>query len=326
MKANKYISFLAALAMPFAAMAQTITFDTAEAEYKSIGIYDTWEKSPFRTGELTGRTAIVSNHLNQVDDLLGEAANATEKMLAVQRSRFGSNTFGVRIDLKEPFELTTAAKYVHALIHKPVAGRVLLVGLGKRNDRDSQPKDVEQFWELASIDLVANKWQDAVFTIKGAGNISIYSLVFVVDCESPHNLTEDFIAYIDQIEVNNNPVQRIVYTDYALNFEKDAQHSRTDRWIKKIALNGSSDGNQSITINTALNKHLYYDLTDSEIFTAKAGETVTPTFEAQANWMHGYVYLDRGNDGRFHANMNDLAATEGSDIMAFSFYNGSTNG
>ena len=326
MKVNKYISFLAALAMPFAAMAQTITFDTAEAEYKSIGVYDTWEKSPFRTGELTGRTAIVSNHLNQVDDLLGEAANATEKMLAVQRSRFGSNTFGVRIDLKEPFELTTAAKYVHALIHKPVAGRVLLVGLGKRNDRDSQPKDVEQFWELASIDLVADKWQDAVFTIKGAGNISIYSLVFVVDCESPHNLTEDFIAYIDQIEVNNNPVQRIVYTDYALNFEKDAQHSRTDRWIKKIAFNGSSDGNQSVTVNTALNKHLYYDLTEEAIFTAKAGETITPTFEAQTNWMHGYVYLDRGNDGRFHANMNGLAATEGSDIMAFSFYNGSTNG
>ena len=55
--------------MPLAAMAQTITFDTQDAEYKSIGVYDTWEESPFRTGKMTGRTAVVNNHLNQVDDL-----------------------------------------------------------------------------------------------------------------------------------------------------------------------------------------------------------------------------------------------------------------
>lgn len=326
MKANRYISFLAAILIPFAAIAQSITFET-DNEYKAIGVYDTWEKSPFRTGKLTGRTAVVTNHLNQVDDLLGEPANATGKMLAMQRSRFGSNTFGVRIDLNTPIDLTTTAKYVHALIHKPVAGRAMLVGLGKRNDRESQPQDVEQFWELASIDLVADKWQDAVFSIKGAGNISIYSLVFVVDCESPHNLTEDFIAYIDEIEVNNSPVQRIVYTDYALNFEENAQSTHGSRWIKSIAFNGSADGNKSITLNTASNKQMYYDMTEGTMFTAKAGETITPTFTMNGNWMNGYVYLDRGNDGRFHATLNDdLTIPEGSDIMAFSFYNGSTNG
>lgn len=312
--------------MPFAAMAQSITFDTEEAEYKAIGVYDTWEKSPFRTGEMTGRTAVVTNHLNQVDDLLGEAPNATSKMLAVQRSRFGSNTFGVRIDLNEPIDLTPAAKYVHALIHKPVAGRVMLVGLGKRNDRDSQPKDVEQFWELASVDLVADKWQDAVFTIKGAGNISIYSLVFVVDCESPHNLTEDFIAYVDEIEVDNSPVQRIVYTDYALNFEENAQSTHGSRWIKSIAFNGAADGDRTITLNTASNKQMYYDRTEDTPFTAKAGETITPTFTMNGNWMNGYVYLDRGNDGRFHATLNeDLSIANGSDIMTYSFYSGSSN-
>lgn len=327
MKANKYISFLAALAIPFAAMAQSITFDTEEAEYKAIGVYDTWEESPFRTGEMTGRTAVVTNHLNHVDDLLGEAANATGKMLAVQRSRFGSNTFGVRIDLKEPIELTTTAKYIHALIHKPVAGRTMLVGLGKRNDRAEQPQDVEQFWELSSVDLVADKWQDAVYAIKGAGNISIYSLVFVVDCESPHNLTEDFIAYVDEIEVNNSPVQRIVYTDYALNFEENAQSTHGSRWIKDIGFNGSTDGNKSITLNTSSNKQMYYNLTEGAMFTAKAGETITSTFTMNGNWMNGYVYIDRGNDGRFHATLNeDLTIPEGSDVMTFSFCNGSTDG
>lgn len=323
---NKYISFLAAMAMPFAAMAQTITFDTDEAEYNSISVYDTWEESPFRTGEMTGRTAVTTNHLNQIDDLLGEAPNATDKMLAVQRSRFGSNTFGVRIDLKEPIELTPTAKYVHALIHKPVAGRTLLVGLGKRNDRTEQPQDVEQFWELSSTDLVANKWQDAVYTIKGAGNISIYSLVFVVDCESPHELTEDFIAYVDQIEINNSPVQRIVYTDYALNFDENANSTHGSRWIKSIAFNGSADGNREIVLNTASNKQIYYDRTEEKPFAAKAGETITPTFAMNGNWMNGYVYIDRGNDGRFHANINDnLTIPAGSDLMTYSFYSGSSN-
>lgn len=327
MKLNKYLSFVAAIAMPFVAIAQTITFDTVEPEYEAINVYDTWEKSPFRTGEMTGRTAIVTNHLNQVDDLLGEAANPTDKMLALQRSRFGSNTFGVRVDLKEPIALTTTTKYVHALIHKPVAGRVMLIGLGKRNDRASQPKDVEQFWELASVDFVANKWQDAVFAIKGAGNISIYSLVFVVDCESPHTLSEDFIAYVDQIEVNNNPVQRIIYTDYALNFEKNANSTHASRWIKSIAFNGSADGNQNITLNTAQNKQMYYDKTEGKAFLAKAGETITPTLAMNGNWMNGYVYLDRGNDGRFHATLNDdLSIAEGSDIMTYSFYSGSSDG
>lgn len=327
MKINRYISFLAALAFPFAAMAQTtITFDTDEAEYKSIGVYDTWEESPFRTNEMTGHTAIVTNYLNQVDDLLGEAPNATDKMLAVQRSRFGSNTFGVRIDLKEPIDLTPTAKYVHALIHKPVAGRTMLVGLGKRNDRPEQPQTVEQFWELSSTDLVANKWQDAVYTIKGAGNISIYSLVFVVDCEAPHNLTEDFIAYVDQIEVNNSPVQRIVYTDYALNFEENANSTHGSRWIKSIAFNGSADGNREIVLNTASNKKMYYNRTEDKPFAAKAGETITPTFAMNGNWMNGFVYIDRGNDGRFHANINDdLSIANGSDLMTYSFYSGTND-
>lgn len=314
------------MALPFAVMAQSITFESAEPEYKAIGIYDTWEESPFRTGEMTGRTAVVTNHLNQIDELLGEAPNATGKMLAMQRSRFGSNTFGVRIDLNEPFELTTTTKYVHALIHKPVAGRALLVGLGKRNDREEQPQDVEQFWELASIDLVADKWQDAVFAIKGAGNISIYSLVFVVDCESPHNLSEDFVAYIDEVEVNNSPLQRVVYTDYALNFEENAKSTHTSRWIKSIAFNNAGGENKTITLNSSANKQMFYDKTEEAPIAAKAGDVITPTFEMSGNWMNGYVYIDRGNDGRFHATINeDLSIAEGSDLMTYSFYTGSSN-
>ena len=95
---------LALVAMNLAASAQTITFETTD--YKSLGVYDTWEASPFRTGKLKGNYAVVDNHLAAVEDMLGYAPNPSKKILAVQRSRFGSNTFGVRIDLNKPFELT----------------------------------------------------------------------------------------------------------------------------------------------------------------------------------------------------------------------------
>ena len=49
----KNIFALAALVLPMFASAQTeVTFDTQD--YKSIGVYDTWEASPFRTGVLNG--------------------------------------------------------------------------------------------------------------------------------------------------------------------------------------------------------------------------------------------------------------------------------
>ena len=64
-------------------------------DYKSLGVYDTWEASPFRTGQLQGNYAVVDNHLTAEEEMLGAAPNTSAKILAVQRSRFGSNTFGV---------------------------------------------------------------------------------------------------------------------------------------------------------------------------------------------------------------------------------------
>ena len=92
---------LATLGLSLAASAQTINFENTD--YKGLGVYDTWEASPFRTGALEGNYAVVDNHLTAVEEMLGEAPNPSQKILAVQRSRFGSNTFGVRIDLNETF-------------------------------------------------------------------------------------------------------------------------------------------------------------------------------------------------------------------------------
>jgi len=308
---------LAALAWPLAVSAQTIDFESQD--YKKIGVYDTWEMSPFRTGRLQGNVAVVDNHLNAEDELLGTVVNPSGKILGVQRSRFGSNTFGARIDLNDTFELTTTERYVHVLINKPVEGRVMLVGLGKRSERAAQSEETEQFWVLSNNKVQANKWCDVVFPIKGAGGIDIYSLVVVPDCESPHDLTEDFVAYIDHIEINSSSVPTVSYEDYPINYAETQVSGKADRYLNSIALNGSADGSQTISVGSADPQVIYRPMLEKS-FTAKAGEKLTPVFNYSGTWMNGYVYLDRGRDGRFTAELNaDYTIPAGSDIMTYSY-------
>ena len=313
----KNILLLAALTMPMAAMAQTINFEVEN--YKHIGVYDTWEASPFRTGELKGNYGVIDNHLTGVSEELGTAPNASKKILAIQRSRFGSNTFGVRIDLKETFELTPQTRYLHVMVHRPYGGCVMVVGLGKRRDRSGQSPETEQFWAMSTKNVTANRWEDVVLPIKGNGGIDIHSLVVVPDCESPHNYTEDQICYIDNIEINNSPTSKFVYGYYPLNFEKTLVNTRSDRYLSGVILEGSDDGTQSLEVPGE--HYFYHDLANE--FTAKAGETVTPKFIYQGSWMHGYVYMDLDNNGQFKVNVNaDGTAGEGSELMAYSHYKG----
>ncbi len=315
----KNIFSLAAMLLPATMMAQTnITFE--EQDYKALGVYDTWEASPFRTGKLSGNYAVIENHLNYVDEQLEVAPNDSKKILAVQRSRFGSNTFGVRIDLNETFELTPTTKYVHVMVYRPYGGRVMVVGLGKRTERQGQSPEAEQFWAMSTTNVGANRWQDVVLPIKGNGGIDIYSLVVVPDCESPHNYTEDAICYIDNIEVNDNPQSKFVYGYYPVAFDKGQLYTRSDRHLNGVGI-VSADGTQNFSSPSTPNT-VYVDLTAKEL-RARAGEKITPKFNYSGTWMHGYVYLDRNNDGKFLYDMSeDYTVPEGSDIMAYSYYNG----
>lgn len=314
---KKYIGLCGLAMLPMAMQAQTITFETQD--YSAIGVYDTWEASPFRTGALDGNVAVVDNHLKDAD------TNSSEKILGVQRSRFGSNTFGAKIDLKETFELTPTVKYAHVMIHKPNEGRVMLIGLGKRADRAEQSNQVEQFWVYPMNDVKTGEWFDAVFPIKGNGGIDIYSLVVVPDCEPPHTLTSDFVAYIDDIVINSDSKPRVGLGDYPVNFATDAAWGRSDRTINGIYLNGGSDGNQSITITSDIRKG-YMVLFDTPL-KAKAGNTVTAGFTYAGEWMHGYVYLDRGCDGDFSygVDANDILDSS-TDLMAYSWYRSGDSG
>ncbi len=301
-------------------MAQTTKVDFEDAAgYKSVGVYDTWEESPFRTGELKGNAAVIDNFLPTTNDN-GDVVNDSKKIVGVQRSRFGSNTFGVRVDLNTPFDLTPEYIYVHVKMYKPLEGRVMLVGLGKRPDRAGQSNDVEQVWVYSSNSTVANQWFDAVFPIKACNGVQIHSLVIVPDVNSPQEMTSDYAAYIDDIEVNNSAKPRIkVASYYGLNYDKETAVDKPERYVKAITLQPNGATKQSISVGSVSPQLIYRDVTD-HAFTAKAGQTVTPSIDYQGGgWMNGFVYLDKGDDGQFDASFDESThkATKGCDLVSY---------
>lgn len=312
------ILFTALAAMiPFSAWAD-IDFETTTG-YNSVGVYDCWEASPFRTNALTGNAKVVDNPDKSVDAILGTAINSSDKVLGAQRSRFGSNLFGARVDLSEHIQLSTDLQYVHVLIHRPVSGRVALVGLGKRNDREDQTGEEEQFYVTSNNIVEPNKWCDAVFAIKGSNAVELYSLVLVPECESPHNSTEDFLFYIDDITVNNDVKPRYSSEFYQINYNKEATLGSIDRHLNGITLNSPAFGSQSASIDQESSKKLYTYEPDT-YFRAKAGETVSVSVNWTGAWMHAYVYLDRDNDGQFEAAVksNGYTPEDDSDLMTYS--------
>ena len=301
-------------------MAQTTKVDFEDAAgYKSVGVYDTWEESPFRTGELKGNAAVIDNFLPTTNDN-GDVVNDSKKIVGVQRSRFGSNTFGVRVDLNTPFDLTPEYIYVHVKMYKPLEGRVMLVGLGKRPDRAGQSNDVEQVWVYSSNSTVANQWFDAVFPIKACNGVQIHSLVIVPDVNSPQEMTSDYAVYIDDIEVNNSAEPRIkVASYYGLNYDKETAVDKPERYVKAITLQPNGATKQSISVGSVSPQLIYRDVTD-HAFTAKAGQTVTPSIDYQGGgWMNGFVYLDKGDDGQFNASFDESThkATKGCDLVSY---------
>lgn len=227
------------------ASGQTITFDTDD--YKAIGVYDTWAESPFRTGKLSGNTAVLDNHLTAVDAQLGVVPNGSAKIVGLQRSRYGSNTFGLRVDLKESFRLTKEKRYVHFLIHKPVESRVLVGGLGQRTEEawEWQDGSCEQFLVATPDAVAANKWVEVVLPINGfsyaqkdKGGIDIHSLIICPDLRSPQVGEKDFACYIDQIEINDNPQPQLVASTSGIGGDSSAEGTPQQTRVSQGSLNG----------------------------------------------------------------------------------------
>lgn len=330
MKKNIILS-AALLIFGLTAQAQTqISFDSED--YKAISVYDAWEGSPFRaeTPVIDFEAGVVDNPDTAVDPILGAAPNGTEKVVKLRRSRHGSNTFGVRIDLKEPIRMTKQLQYIHIMTYlkdKPADSRMMVIGLGKRLEESWswQTGEDEQFWAVTGTKVKAKEgWQDVVVSFKGFSyakeekvdsGIDIYALVIVPDVRSPHADAADWYAYFDQIVVDNNPDKRFSTDKYALTYDKDADRTRNDRKLNSVGL-VSADGEQ--TSKTAGNK-VYSDNTTLSVFSAKAGEEVQPKFNYSGTWMSAYVYVDWNNDGKFEYGVNaNGTPAPGSEIVSYS--------
>lgn len=309
---------LAGLFFPIAAMAQQdktlCDFETTES-YKSVRAYDTCPTSPFNLSNLKGNVQVVENDLNAEDSELGFAPNGSNYILGVQRSRYGSNTFGALVELKEPLALKRETQYVHVKFYSTQDAPVMLIGLGNRDDRPWQPATTEQFWSVPTSKVHAGAWQDVVFPIMGANGISIKSLLVVVDRQSPHNQMSDFAVFIDDITLSSKANPFFSKSVYPINFEENTAHTRGDgRYVKNIKL-----GSQSVAINQNTDKKLYFNKTEN-IFLAKPGETVTPTIDWKGEWMHGYAYLDKDDNGKFDVDYTNSGVTNARDLVSYSYY------
>lgn len=109
------------------------------------------------------------------------------------------------------------------------------------------------------------------------------------------------------------PLGIAAQNDYPLHFDKAQIVTHATRRLNTIAFKSAS-GTQTFTNPTPTQS--YVDLT-SKCFFARPGMELTPEFGFTTQWMHGYVYLDCGQDGRF-----DVSATAAPDLMTFAFYNG----
>lgn len=313
MNTKKIYLSLAAMALACNGFAQTNLCQFENEDYKSISIYDYWSESPFNKGLLKGQFTVYDNPLKN-------EYNETDKVLAFQRSRYGSHLFGAKVELNEPIALNPTPQYLHVLIYKPVSGKIALVGLGKRNDRPNQSPETVQFVTSSTKEIASGNWVDAVFSIFGNEAAELHSLVIVPETVSHIPSDSDFTVYIDEIMLSDSSQPRFSNDPYPLTFEADQAITRTDRSIQSIAFTG--DKGAEFTADLANTQTVYTSHEKFAPIPMMPGETINTAFGYNGEWMHRYVYFDKGNDGKFQPVIENNVPTAESDLVAYSYLDG----
>ena len=103
---------------------------------------------------------------------------------------------------------------------------------------------------------------------------------------------------------------------YTVNFDKGAKSTHSGRVLNSFSL--QQTGKEKQTESVSASRAAYEDHT-AKTFTVEAGSEVTASFNYTGEWMNGYVYIDRDNDGEFSYKEGqwDQAST---DLVAYSFY------
>lgn len=98
---------------------------------------------------------------------------------------------------------------------------------------------------------------------------------------------------------------------YGVNFDREAQRTRTDRVLTRLILGG-----QSVKVDDT--KRMYHDLTHQQ-FVVQPGQTVTPVFGYSGTWMQGYIYIDFNRNGHFDVQKPGAHGElgEGNELVTF---------
>ena len=103
---------------------------------------------------------------------------------------------------------------------------------------------------------------------------------------------------------------------YTVNFDKGAKSTHSGRFLRSFSL--QQTGKEKQTESVSVSRAAYEDHT-SKVFTVEAGSELTASFNYSGEWMNGYVYIDRDNDGEFSYTEGQWDQA-GTDLVAYSFY------
>ena len=103
---------------------------------------------------------------------------------------------------------------------------------------------------------------------------------------------------------------------YTVNFDKGAKSTHSGRFLRSFSL--QQTGKEKQTESVSASRAAYEDHT-SKVFTVEAGSELTASFNYSGEWMNGYVYIDRDNDGEFSYKEGQWDQA-GTDLVAYSFY------
>ena len=103
---------------------------------------------------------------------------------------------------------------------------------------------------------------------------------------------------------------------YTVNFDKTAKSTHSGRVLNSFSL--QQTGKEKQTESVSVSRAAYEDHT-SKVFTVEAGSELTASFNYEGEWMNGYVYIDRDNDGEFSYKEGQWDQA-GTDLVAYSFY------
>ena len=209
------------------------------------------------------------------------------------------------------------------------SGGVAVGWLGNRDSNDLQWRNVYSkeggeytlrvyfvTGDNRTMKLSVNGGEALTFTGNSGGWSTVGSAEFDVVLEKGENVVRLFnesgyMGDIDKMELVNKNAP-VVTEDYPVIFDKSQGYTHGSRRLNTVSL-----GAQTLQLPTPLK---VYSKIDNPTFHAVAGETVTPSFGFTGTWMNGFVYVDRGQDGAFEAQLNaDGSIPAGSDIMAFSY-------